>query len=114
MKVSDRLHSINGGISLQCMGLKQLLSLKQLEQLNKELGQIIQDVRQLEKTADKYNNLQSLEIDKLDMEYLSLGLMLIETELKNPSIPVDTSISQNKVKNLKLKLNNLKKEKNKK
>jgi hypothetical protein len=48
MKTSDKLYEVNANISLKFIALKQEPTLKDMEQLNCILGQIIKEIRILE------------------------------------------------------------------
>jgi len=52
MKLSERLYNINARISLRCVAMKKQLTLKELEELNMELGRIISSVRELEEKVE--------------------------------------------------------------
>jgi len=45
---SEKLYNINRQISLKCIGLNETLNLVELSSLNRQLGEIIKEIRMLE------------------------------------------------------------------
>ena len=48
MKTSEKLYNINANISLHCVALKHPLSYDEICELNRALGDIIKEIRELE------------------------------------------------------------------
>jgi hypothetical protein len=53
IKTSDKLYEVNANISLEFIALKQKPTLKDMEQLNCILGQIIKEIRILEEENER-------------------------------------------------------------
>ena len=62
MKTSDKLYEVNANFSLKFIALKLQPTLKEMEQLNCILGQIIKEIRQLEDKQNDANHQRQIKL----------------------------------------------------